>query len=82
MKKKQHNIKNYLSVNLKFLRNSENLSQQYVADGLGLKRITYSKYEDNVNEPSILTLFKIKLFFELESIDELVFHDLKKKFKI
>jgi len=79
--KKQRNIKSYLASNLRFLRELDNLSQQNVADELEMKRVTYAKYEDNVNEPSILTLFKLKIFFELESIDELVFHNLKKKLK-
>lgn len=74
-------LKSYLAKNLKFLRGLENLSQQNVADELGMKRVTYAKYEDNVNEPSIKTLFNIKNLFELESIDELVFHDIKKKYK-
>lgn len=71
-------MKNYLSNNLKFLREKHDLSQQKLANKLGMKRGTYSKYEDEVNEPTVLTLFKIKNFYKLNSIDELVFTNLKK----
>ena len=70
-------MKNYLSINLKFLREKYDLSQQKLADELGMKRGTYSKYEDKVNEPTILTLFKIKNFYKLKSIDDLVFTNIK-----
>lgn len=70
-------MKNYLSSNLKFLREKYDLSQQKLADELGMKRGTYSKYEDKVNEPTILTLFKIKNFYKLKSIDDLVFTNIK-----
>jgi len=72
-------MKNYLSNNLKFLRLKQDLSQQKLADKLGMKRITYSKYENNTNAPTVLTLFKIKNFYKLNSIDELVFTNLKNK---
>lgn len=72
-------MKNYLSNNLKFLREKQDLSQQKLSTKLGMKRGTYSKYEDNINEPSILTLHKIKTFYKLNSIDELVFTNLKKQ---
>jgi transcriptional regulator with XRE-family HTH domain len=72
-------MKSYLVSNLKYLRERENLSQQNVADELEMKRGTYSKYEDDVNVPTVITLLKLKEFYELESIDELVFHNLKKK---
>lgn len=74
-------MKNYLASNLKFLRSRKKLSQSKVADNLDMKRVTYSKYEDNINEPSVLTLLKIKNYYQLNSIDELVFTNLKKQKK-
>ena len=71
-------MKSYLVSNLKYLREIHDLSQQNVADELEMKRGTYAKYEDNVNEPNVLTLFKLRKFYELDSIDELVFTNLKK----
>ncbi len=72
---------NYLASNLKFLRGIKKISQKKIADMLEMKRGTYSKYEDNINEPSVLTLLKIKNYYQLNSIDELVFTNLKKQKK-
>lgn len=74
-------MRSYLSNNLKFLRSKNKLSQQQVSNLLDIKRITYSKYEEKVNVPSILTLFKIRKLYHLNSIDDLVFTNLKKQLK-
>lgn len=48
---------------LKKLRIERGLSQQEVADDLGLKVNTYRNYENNEREPSSTTLIKISAYF-------------------
>jgi len=67
----------YLAHNLRFLRLQKNKSQTAIANKLGLKRITYAKYEDGKNEPKIITLLSISRFCKL-SIEELLTKKIKK----
>ncbi len=58
------------SLRLKELRNKLNISQQKLADALGLKRTTIAGYETKGREPSIEILNKIANYFNV-SIDYL-----------
>ncbi|MGN0509276.1 MAG: helix-turn-helix transcriptional regulator [Ruminococcus sp.] len=55
-----------VSNNLIFYRRLNNLTQQQVADYLGLCRTTYTKYETGDSEPSFSILRKL---VELYNID-------------
>ncbi len=62
---------NLLPERLKTLRKEKKLTQQQLADKLGLISVTYLRYEKGQREPSIDTLMQIATFFEV-SIDYLV----------
>jgi transcriptional regulator with XRE-family HTH domain len=59
------------SRNLKFLRKERKLSQQQVADSVGIKQRAYSDYENAKSEPTVSTLNDIAIFFRT-SLDMLV----------
>lgn len=48
---------------LKELRRARALTQQELADVLGLDRTTYAKYEAGANEPNIATIRALAAFF-------------------
>ncbi len=50
---------------LKQLRALEGISQQKVADFLGCKRQTYTRYENNQREVDFETLCKLADFFDV-----------------
>lgn len=52
-----------LARNLKFLRKSHGLSQQKLAEQLGLKRNNIASYEAGIVEPKPLNFLKMALFF-------------------
>lgn len=56
---------------LRLLRNNVKLSQQQVADALGIDRSTYTYYETNKTNPSIPFLLKISRIYGI-TVDELV----------
>lgn len=56
---------------LKELREAKRITQTKLAENLGIKRITYNKYELGQAEPPIKTLVKIADYFNV-SIDYLV----------
>lgn len=56
---------------LKAIRAEKNLSQQQVADGIGVTRAAYSNYEQGLREPDLDTLKKICLLLGI-SADELL----------
>ncbi len=56
---------------LKQLRNESNITQQDMADFLGITRQGYAKYENKHSEPSYEMLQKIANFFEV-TIDHLL----------
>ena len=60
-----------LSAKLIELRQYFNLSQQEVADYLGLTREAYSHYERAAREPSLETLVKLSKLYEID-ISELI----------
>jgi len=60
--------------NLKLLRKRKGLSQEEVAQTLGMNRSTYSGYENGVAQPNIDNLIAFSGLFEI-SVDELVKND-------
>lgn len=63
--------------NLKFLRKRKKVSQEEIANSLGLTRSTYSGYENGVAEPNLENLVKFSAYFGI-SLDKLVTKDLSK----
>lgn len=59
-------MKNF-AAKLKELRIQYNLSQQEVADNLGLTRSAYSNYEQGTREPSLEIFQKICQFYEINA---------------
>ncbi len=57
--------------NLKLLRNQNKISQQQLADVIGVTQQSINKYENHSVEPDIETLIKIADYFET-TIDYLV----------
>ena len=62
-------------MNLVNHRKNKKITQQEMADILGIKRTTYASYEQDLSSPDIETLKKISQFFRV-SIDELVGNDI------
>lgn len=52
---------------IRLLRESRKLTQQQVADALGVPKSTYVHYEDGTNEPKISVLIKIALYYEISA---------------
>lgn len=63
-----------LGERLKELRESKKLTQQEMADLLGIARGTYAHYEINRREPDNATLIKLSTFFKV-SLDHLLGQD-------
>lgn len=59
---------------LKEFRKLKNLSQQQVADNIGINQKTYSNYENGKAEPSIDKLIKLAKLFGV-SVDTLIGND-------
>ena len=57
--------------NLKMLRNQMGISQQGLADALGISQHSVNRYENHKVEPDIDTLIKIADFFGV-SVDHLI----------
>ena len=57
--------------NLKYLRKSRSLTQQEIADVVGISRQGYAKYENDLGEPDISTLIKLADYFDV-SVDSLI----------
>ena len=57
--------------NLKMLRNKKGISQQKLADTVGVTQQTINRYENNDTEPDIDTLIKFAEYFET-SVDFLI----------
>lgn len=60
--------------NIKRLRKNKGLKQQEIAELLGVKRNTYSDWENGKTEPSFDNLFKLADFFDI-SLDWLFGRD-------
>ena len=52
---------------LKDARTEKGLSQQQVAEAIGVTRSAYSNYEQGIREPDLNTLKKICMFFNISS---------------
>ncbi|MBE5753307.1 MAG: helix-turn-helix transcriptional regulator [Clostridiales bacterium] len=63
-----------LGKKLKELRKSERLTQQELAEKLGIGRVNYTRYETNAIRPDYETLIKIADFYDI-SLDELFDRD-------
>jgi len=57
--------------NLKYLRKSKSITQQELADVLGISRQGYAKYENDLGEPDLTTLIKLADYFNV-SVDSLL----------
>ncbi|WP_116127638.1 helix-turn-helix transcriptional regulator [Lewinella sp. IMCC34183] len=67
---------NYLSSNIKFLRKQRKLSQQQLADDLGVKRSNIAAYETKNVEPRLALINEMANYFEVP-LEDLVIVDLK-----
>lgn len=65
------------SENIKYLRIKKDVSQQVVADSVGIPRPRYAKYEDGKNFPPPETLMALSKYFSM-SIDLLLSVDVRK----
>lgn len=59
--------------NLKKIRNESGISQQQLADVIGVSQQSINKYENQGVEPDIATLIKIADYFSI-SVDNLIGH--------
>lgn len=67
-----------LSKRLKYLRNKKGLSQQNMADFLGISRQGYGKYEDGKSEPDSKSIVKLADYFDVTT-DWLLGRDIEDK---
>lgn len=58
-------MKHQIGENLKLLRTGTNLTQQQVADALGISRVNYTRYENNTVNPDFDTLVALADFFDV-----------------
>ena len=56
-----------LHAKLRELRTERRLSQQSIADALGVTRSAYANYEQGLREPSLDTFQKICQFYEVDA---------------
>ena len=73
-------MKNMICVNLKFLRGKNNLSQEQMAEKLGVSRQTVAKWESGESLPDIERCAELALSFNI-SIDALVSVPLDENFQ-
>ena len=67
--------------NLKLLRKDSGISQQKLADAIGMSQQSINQYENHDTEPDILTLCKLADYFET-SVDYIVGHtDIRDQFE-
>ena len=59
--------------NLRMLRESHGISQQKLADAIGISQQSVNKYENHQTQPDIVTLIQIADFFHT-SVDFLIGH--------
>ena len=67
---------NFLSSNIKFLRKQRKLSQQQLADDLGVKRSNIAAYETKNVEPRLALINEMAMYFSVP-LEDLVITDLK-----
>jgi transcriptional regulator with XRE-family HTH domain len=56
---------NHFAANLRALRVQHDMSQQDVSDKLGVKRTTYSGWENKLSEPSLMHLQQIEELYQI-----------------
>lgn len=64
-----NNLPNYIAKNIKLLRKRMGLSQQDLADRVGLNRGNIASYESGTAEPKICKLLRISNLFEINTHD-------------
>ncbi len=62
------------------LRKQKKLTQQNIADFLGISQRAYANYENNKNEPNITTLIKLANYYNV-SLDYLLERDFQGGFE-
>ena len=67
---------NFLSSNIKFLRKQRKLSQQQLADDLGVKRSNIAAYETKNVEPRLALINEMAMYFSVP-LEDMVITDLK-----
>lgn len=60
-----------LASRLKFIRRVRGVTQQTIADALGISRAAYSAYENNVSEPDVDLIRRLAQFYHV-SVDFLL----------
>ena len=70
-------MKTYFSSNIKILRKRRRLTQDEVAEKLGMKRPTLSGYENEVSQPTVTALIAFSKFYSI-AIDTLLNIELEK----
>jgi transcriptional regulator with XRE-family HTH domain len=68
---------NFLSSNLRYLRRRDTLSQQQLADDLGIKRSNIAAYETKNVEPRLALLDRMASYFSV-SLTDLILTDLSR----
>lgn len=66
----------HLSNNLRVLRKAKRKSQQDVADAIGIKRSSYSGYENGTSEPDLSTLLRLCHYYKV-AMGDLIATDLE-----
>ena len=61
-------MKHQIGENLKLLRTGANLTQQQVADALGISRVNYTRYENNTVNPDFDTLVALVVFLIITEV--------------
>lgn len=74
----QHMLPNYFSENLRVLRKKRNVSQEELAQQVGLNRGNIASYEKGTAEPKICNLLKLAEHFSI-SICDLLSRDLRQE---
>lgn len=74
-------MKNFISLNIKFLRSKENMDQQMLGEVIGVTRDVVSSYEREKAVPKLETLQLICSHFEI-SLDDFINKDLSKVQKV
>ncbi|MCD7771672.1 MAG: helix-turn-helix transcriptional regulator [Oscillospiraceae bacterium] len=70
--------KELIAINLKALREGNNLSRKEVAEAIGINIQTYATYERGRNEPPIEILLRLAMYYEV-TLDFLVQRDNRAK---
>ncbi|MCD8005690.1 MAG: helix-turn-helix domain-containing protein [Oscillospiraceae bacterium] len=74
----QQERKELIALNLKALREGNNLSRKEISEAIGINTQTYATYERGRNEPPIETLLRLAMYYEV-TLDFLVQRDNRAK---